>query len=164
MSPAMRRVIASFSACTSRTSSIARKRAGIAGSPLALQQLPLGQHLVPEQRRKKEAGRDRLAFLDATIGSLQGQHDEAFAERLIENHVEQWQQAVVQPFLAQPCDAAHGVPGGEQLEHLVEQARRRHVLDQVGHLADRPPCRRVDRRPSLAARRTARSMRTGSSR
>jgi hypothetical protein len=77
---------------------------------------------MPEQGGKKEAGRDRFAFANAAIGAFECQHDETFAERLIENHVEQWQQAVVQSLLAQPCDAAYGVPRGEQLEHLVEQA------------------------------------------
>jgi len=39
----------------------------------------------------------------------------------------------------------------QQLEHLVEQARGRHVLEQHRHLADRRACGRVDRQPEFGA-------------
>ncbi|TPW00656.1 MAG: hypothetical protein FD124_3982, partial [Alphaproteobacteria bacterium] len=55
----------------------------------------------------------------------------------------------MQAFGAQLGDAFHGVTRGQQLEHLVEQARRRHVADQLRHLADRARGRRVDREAQL---------------
>jgi hypothetical protein len=62
MSAAMRRVMASFSACTSSTSSMAvieRREGRLA---LGLERFPVGQHFVPEQGGEQEAGRGALAL------------------------------------------------------------------------------------------------------
>jgi hypothetical protein len=104
-----------------------------------LERLPGGQDLMPEQGGEKEARRDRFAFSTRRSVAFQREHDEAFAERLIENHVEQWQHARGAVPLRAARDAAQRHARGEQLEHLVEQARGRHVVEQICHLADRPP-------------------------
>ena len=57
---------------------------------------PGGQHLVPQQRRKQETGRDRLVIAHALVGALQGKHDEPLAQRLLENDVEHRQQTMMQ--------------------------------------------------------------------
>ena len=102
-----------------------------------------------EQRGKKKAGRGALAAADAVVGVGQRRHDELLAHRLFENDVEQRQQAVVQPLIAQLGDAFDRMPGGQQLEHFVEQAGRRHVFEQFGHFADRLACFRVDDQAEL---------------
>jgi len=71
---------------------------------------------------------------------------------------------VVESLGAQPRDAGNRVAAHQQLQHLVEQARRRDVLDQDPHPVDRLARRFVDLEPELGAKRTARSIRTGSSR
>ena len=50
----------------------------------------------------------------------------------------------VQALLAQFGHAGQRVAGLQQLEQLVEQPRRRHVVEQRGHLADRRPRGRLD--------------------
>ena len=77
---------------------------------------------MPEQRGEQESGRDRFAGAYAPVGICQREHDETFAERLLEDDVEQRQQAVVQPFLAQALKTFDRVAGGQQLQHLVKQA------------------------------------------
>ncbi len=99
--------------------------------------LPRREHLVPEQRGEEERRRHRAFLADAEIGLREREAHELLAEGLLEDHVEQRQDAVVQPFGAQPLHAVRGVPGEEQLQHLVEHPRRRHVVDQLRHLADR---------------------------
>ena len=77
---------------------------------------------MPEQGGEEEAGRHRLALTDATIGAGERQADETFSGRLVENDVEQREQAAMQTLFAQLRDAADGVTTGEQLDDLVEQA------------------------------------------
>jgi len=48
--------------------------------------------------------------------------------------------------------AGNGVPWGQELQHLVEEARRRGVLEQDGHLPDRRACRGVDRQSERSDR------------
>ncbi|CAM2144817.1 hypothetical protein PT2222_160170 [Paraburkholderia tropica] len=94
-------------------------------------------HVVPEQRGEQEARRNRLARAHARVGAGQRERDEALALRLFEDHVEQRQQAVMQAFLAQPLEAFERVAREQQLEHLVEQTRRGHVVDEVGEILNR---------------------------
>ncbi len=68
---------------------------------------------------------------------------------MLENDVEQRQYALVQPDLAQLAQAGAGVPGKQQLQHLVEQARRRHALEERSQLADRRARCRVEREAQL---------------
>ena len=70
------------------------------------------------------------------------------------------------PVLAQLLDAGQRMAGLQQLDHLVEQARRRHVgraARAIGRIGARRSSARCSK-PSLAAKRTTRTMRTGSSR
>ena len=107
------------------------------------------QHFVPEQCGKQEAGRGALAAADAVVGVGQRRHDELLAHRLFKDDVEQRQQAVVKPLIAQLGDAFDRVPGGQQLEHFVEEAGGRDVFQQVGHFADRLFRFRVDGQAEL---------------
>ena len=116
-----------------------------------LEPLPRREHFVPQQCREQESRRDRLARKDALIGVLECKHDEALAERLLHDDVEQRQQAVVQPLPAQLHYALHRVTGEQELQHLVEQARWRHVGEQVREPAYRPAGPGIDLEP--AARR-----------
>ena len=50
----------------------------------------------------------------------------------------------MQAFVAQALEALDGVARGQELEHFVEQARRRHVLEQAGEFADRSARGRFD--------------------
>ena len=113
----------------------------------------------------RNAGDTRLAVAHARVGARERHLDEALAQRLLEDHVEQRQQAVCSPCSRRLAQRLGGVAGQQQLQHLVEQARRRHVRIERRELRDRL-ARSSGRssRPSFAARRTARSMRTGSSR
>ena len=51
----------------------------------------------------------------------------------------------MQPFGAELFHAPNGMAGSQQLEHFVEQAGRRDVLDELGHFTNRPAGGRVDR-------------------
>jgi hypothetical protein len=55
----------------------------------------------------------------------------------------------VQPHVTQLAQAGARVAGEEQLQHLVEQARRRHPFHQRREAADRLTRRRVERQPEL---------------
>ena len=113
----------------------------------------------------RKAGDTPLAFAHARRRcSASASVDEALAERLLEDHVEQRQQAVRQAVRAQALQRLERVPGQQQLLHLVEQPRRRDVLHQRGELGIGAAVFGSIARPSFAASRTARSMRTGSSR
>ena len=105
---------------------------------------PFFQHLVPQQRCEQEARRHRLALFNAQVGVVERQAHEALAQRLLHHHVEQRQQAMVQAFAAQPFEAGHGLAAHQQLQHFVEDARRRHVVDQRRHHGNRRLRRRVD--------------------
>ena len=86
-----------------------------------------------------------------TRASVLGERDvdEARAERLLEDHVEQRQQAVRQPVRAQARERLRRVARQQQLLHLVEQARGRHVLDEARELRDRRRGLGVDRDADL---------------
>ena len=64
--------------------------------------VPLDEHVMPKQGGEQESGRNRLAGAYAFIGTRQSEHHKALAGGLFENHIEQRQQAVMQPFGAQP--------------------------------------------------------------
>ena len=70
-------------------------------------------------------------------------------ERLLQDHVEQRQQAVRKPVRAQALQRLGGVAGEQELLHLVEQPRRRHVLDEARELGDRRRRLGIDREPGL---------------
>ena len=93
---------------------------------------------------KRNPGDTRLVREHALVGALEREHHEALAERLLHDDVEQRQHAVVQPFLAQLRHALERVPGQEQLQHLVEEPRRRHVREQPapGAVSGRASARR----------------------
>jgi len=75
--------------------------------------------------------------LHALVGLRQRQRHKALAQRLLEDHVEQRQDAFGQSLLAQLAHAGARMPGHEQLQHFVVQARRRHVLEQRREAPDR---------------------------
>ena len=95
------------------------------------------QHFMPQQGGEQEGRGNRLVFLDAQIGLVQGHGDEALSHGLFQDHVQQGQDAMVQAFGAQLLEAALRVAGKEQLENFVEQARGRYVFQQGSHLRNR---------------------------
>jgi hypothetical protein len=103
---------------------------------------------VPQHRREHEARRDRLAFGDARVGVGEGEADELLAAvvalRLVEGDVEDREDAAVQAELLQLDDRRQRVAGLQQLDHLVEGARLRHVVEQRRHLLDRRARLRLD--------------------
>ena len=104
---------------------------------------------MPQQRREQEAGRDAAVLAHAQIGVGERELDEALAERLLEDHVEQRQQAVRQAVRAQALQRLDRVAGEQELLHLVEQPRRRDVLHQRRELRDRRRGLRLDRDAEL---------------
>jgi hypothetical protein len=84
----------------------------------------------------------------------------------LHHHVQQRVDAARQAQLLELLDRGQRVTGLQQLEHFVEQAALRHFLQQLafdqrlGGLGFELEAQRL----SLAAKRTARMMRTGSSR
>ena len=109
-----------------------------------LARLPIDQHLVPKQGCEQESRGHRPTVAYAFVGVLQRQPDKALAKWLLEYDVEHRQQAVVQSLFAQLLEALHGVAREQQLEHLVEQPRRRNILEQAGHFANRAACGWID--------------------
>src|SRR5262249_31645511 len=71
---------------------------------LALRLLPGGEDLVPQQRGEQERGRYALAGAHPVVCLLEGELHEALTHRLLENHVEQGQESVVQALAAQPLE------------------------------------------------------------
>ena len=57
--------------------------------------------------------------------------------RLFEHDIEQRQHAVMQAFLTQPRETRERMTGEQQLQHLVEETRGRHVVHQIGEILDR---------------------------
>lgn len=113
----------------------------LAGSAAAV---PVFDHVMPQQGGKQEARRDRLASLDAIVGVVERKLHEALAHRLLQCDVQQRQQAAMQARLAQLLQRRPGVARHQQLQHLVEQAGGRHVVDQRAQLRDRRARVRVD--------------------
>ena len=124
-------------ACCSSTWSIASNSAGIDLSPFALAAFQRGEHLVPEQRGEQEARRHRPVLAHALVGAAEGEVEEAVAERLLDDHVEQRQHPVVEAVLAQRAHRLQRMARQQQLLHLVEQPGCGHVLDQRRELGDR---------------------------
>ena len=107
-----------------------------------MQLLPAHPHLRPQQRGEQEAGRYRLALPHTGVGAGQRLGDEGFVG--LEERVQQRQDAVVQPLVAQPLQAGQAMAAFQQLHHLVEQPCRWHVLQQRGQCADGLERGRID--------------------
>ena len=105
---------------------------------------PGRENLVPEERGEQKAGRDAAVLAHAVVRVGERQLDEPLAERLLEDHVDQRQEAVRQAVRAQAAQRLDRVAGKQQLLHFVEQPRRRDVLHQRGELRDRRGGLRVD--------------------
>ena len=159
-----RRGMAMRAACASSTLSIASNNAGNGRSPRPFAAFHVTSTSCHSSVANRNAGdtplpsRTRASVL-ASAASMNLR-----AERLLEDHVEQRQQAMRQAVRAQALQRLDGVAREQELLHLVEQSRRWHVLHQRREPGDGLGGLRVDAMPSFAARRTARSMRTGSSR
>jgi hypothetical protein len=115
---------------------------------------------VPEHRREQVARRHRLVGGDPLVGVGQRQAHELLAAvvalRLVEGDVEHREDAAVQAQLLQLDDRGQRMAGLQQLDHLVEGARLRHVVEQAGELLDRRARLRLDLEAELggeAARR-----------
>ena len=132
----------------SKTASMACCKAGKDGVAGRLLLLPAIEHVVPQHAGQHEARRDRLAFGDAPVGVGQRELHELLAAvvalRLVEGDVENREDAAVQALLPQLDDAGQRMPGLQQLDHLVEGARRRHVVEQRGQRLDRRARLRLD--------------------
>ncbi|EEF25789.1 conserved hypothetical protein, partial [Ricinus communis] len=103
--------------------------------------LPGLQHLMPQQGCEQEARVGRLTGQNTLIGIFQRQHDKFLTQRLFQHHVQQRQQTVMQLLSAQGIDALNRMTRQEQLEHLIKQAARRHIFEQVSQFAYRCFCR-----------------------
>src|SRR5438045_2310327 len=74
-----------------------------------LARAPRGEHFVPEESGEEEGGRYRPVGQHALVGLRERQRDEALAQRLLEDYIEQRQHAVVQADVAQLAQAGAGV-------------------------------------------------------
>ena len=105
-----------------------------------LQRVPALQHVVPQQAGQHETGGHRAPFLHPAVGVLQGQAHELVARRIgrarSQHGVQHGKHAPLQTLLSQLFDAGQRMPGLQQLDHLVEQARRRHIRQQRRHRPD----------------------------
>src|SRR6266568_1842004 len=97
---------------------------------------PRREHLVPQERREQERRRHGLPRAHPAVGLLERESDEALPHRLLEHDVEQRQEASVQAFAAQLAQARRRVAREQQLLHFLVHPRRRHVLQEMRHLAD----------------------------
>src|SRR5262249_14735524 len=89
-----------------------RRGGALAGS---LGRVPLGENLVPEKSGEKKPRRDGLSRERALVGAGERALDEALAEGLLEDHVEQRQHPVMQPVPAQALDRFDGVTRKQEL-------------------------------------------------
>ena len=105
--------------------------------------------IVPEQGGKQETRRHRLALAHPLVRVGKRQFDEFLSLRLLEDHVEQRQQTVMQAFPAQRGERRDRMTGEQQLQHFVEQARGRNVRQQRGQALDRGARSGGDRKPEL---------------
>ena len=124
----------------SNTASIACCSAGNGCSPRLRKLLPAPLHVVPQQAGQHEARRHRASLGHAPVGVGQCELDEACALRraalLVEHGAQHGEHALVQSVPAQRLDAGQRMAGLQQLDHLVEQPRHRHVgqqRDRFGH-------------------------------
>src|SRR5712691_2936722 len=97
---------------------------------------PRREHLVPQERREQERRRHGLPRAHSAVGLFERESDEALPHRLLEHDVEQRQEASVQAFAAQLAQARRRVAREQQLLHFLVHPRRRHVLQEMRHLAD----------------------------
>ena len=99
---------------------------------------------MPQHAGQHEAGGHRFGLAHAAVGVGQRELHEFFAPvvsvRFVEHHVERGKHAAVQALFAQLFQAGQRVAGLQQLDHLVEQARGRHVVEQRRHGLDRRAC------------------------
>ena len=82
------RVIASFSHCTSRISSIANSSAGSEGSPRRSRARQAASTSCHSSAAKRNAGETDFPSCTRVVGLCERERDEALAERLVEDHVE----------------------------------------------------------------------------
>ena len=62
---------------------------------------PIGQDLMPQERREQKSRRDAFAFTDPRVGVGERNLDELLPERLLQDHVQERQQAMRKPVRAQ---------------------------------------------------------------
>ena len=153
----------------SKTASIACCSAGNGDSPAAWRCFQPSQHVVPEHRGEHEARRHRLAFGDARVGVGQREAHELLAAvvalRLVERDVEHREDAAVQ---AVASSARRSTASAWPVcSSLIISSKVR----DCGTLSSSAAISLIGARvlasiskPSLAAKRTTRMMRTGSSR
>ena len=110
---------------------------------------PALDDLRPEQRAKKEGGRNLLADGDALVGALQGEHQELLAVRLGDDHVQQRQKRLVKSLLTQLREAGHGMTAGQKLEYLVDKTGGGHVFEKLRHFGNRRFSGGLDREAEL---------------
>ena len=123
-----RRGIEMRSACASSTRSMASYSAGIGLSPRAFAVFHCCRTSCHSSVANRNAGETVLPSRTRASVPASATSMKRGPERLLEDHVEQRQQAVRQPVRAQALQRLRGVAGQQQLLHFVEQARRRHVL------------------------------------
>ena len=125
------------------------------------------QQRVPQHGGKQEGRVDAHVVLQTVIGVLQHLHQNALHRRIVvrrEVAGDQREQRLEQLVFAQLQVGLETVTRLQQLEGFFEQARRRDLMQQRGRARIGSAVSSLMRISSLAAKRTARSMRTGSSR
>ena len=85
------------------------------------------------------------------------------AVRLGDDHVQQRQKRLVKSLLTQLREAGHGMTAGQKLEYLVDKTGGGHVSRSFAILGIGASVAGSIVKPSFAAMRTARIIRTGSS-
>ena len=109
-------------------------------------------HRAPEQDTEEENRRHRLVVCDTLVGVLQRgeqQRSIRFARIAVEQLVDIRKQLAEMAIAAQQFVRRHGVAAEKQLQHLVEQARRRHGFQQRTEQAQRRFGRRLDAEAEL---------------
>ena len=101
------------------------------------------------ERGEEKRRRHRPFGEHALVGLREREGDEALAQRLLQDHVEQRKQPPVQADVAQLPQACARVPREQELQHLVEKPRRRHPLHERREAADRLPGIGVQRQAEL---------------
>ncbi len=114
-------------------------------SAAGARRLPRREHLVPEECRKQEPRRGAPVLAHTKIGVGERELDESLAERLLQDHVDQRQEAVREAVRAQASERLDRVARKQELLHFVEEPRRGHVLHQRRELRDRRRRLRMDR-------------------
>jgi hypothetical protein len=104
---------------------------------LAAQLVPPCLDIRPQHRCQQEAGRHRLVLAHPPVGVFQGQAQTGLVGAG-HDHIEQRVNAALEPERLELSDAGHRMAGLQHLEHLVKQARLRHIDQQAHHLLERP--------------------------